>query len=209
MSARERWVIASSNAHKVAELKTLLEQEGLGDLELTTQSELGIQPPREPATTFVENALIKARHASHISGLPALADDSGLVVAALNGAPGVMSARFAGPDASDRANIEKLLGALADADTANRSACFYCVVVALEHADDPAPIVAAGRWEGTIALRPAGVGGFGYDPVFFDPELKRTAAELPGDVKNAVSHRGRALRLLVAELKAKRTPAPP
>ena len=203
MSAPERWVIASSNAGKLAELKALLESEGLGDVLLIAQTQLGIEAPPETGATFVENALIKARHAARMSGMPALADDSGLAVAGLRGAPGVRSARFAGPETDDRANVEKLLEALQGPDL-DRSACFYCVVVALERADDPAPIIATGRWEGTIADRPSGAGGFGYDPVFFDPRLGHTAAELPAGVKNAVSHRGQALRLLVAELKARR-----
>lgn len=203
MSARERWVIASSNAGKVAELRALLTREGLSDLELATQAELAIEAADETAATFVENALLKARHASRLSGLPALADDSGLVVAALGGAPGVLSARYAGPGADDRANIAKLLSALDAAGAEDRSASFHCVIVVLERADDPAPLIATGRWDGRIAARPAGHAGFGYDPVFFDPELGCTAAELEAGLKNTVSHRGRALAALAAALRTK------
>jgi XTP/dITP diphosphohydrolase len=192
-------VLATSNRGKVAELSALLNAAGLM-LRITPQSELGVDAPPETAATFVENALAKARHAARLTGLPAIADDSGLVVAALGPAPGVRSARFAGENADDRANIAKLLAAL-DAPTLDRAARFHCVLVALEHADDPAPLLASGSWAGEIARAPRGHGGFGYDPVFFDPKLGCTAAELDAAAKNRVSHRGAALRRLIELLK--------
>ncbi|HEX5046953.1 MAG TPA: RdgB/HAM1 family non-canonical purine NTP pyrophosphatase [Gammaproteobacteria bacterium] len=200
----ERWVIATGNSGKLAELRSLLAEADLGTFELVAQTELGVPPVDEPAVTFLENALIKARHAARHTGLPAIADDSGLAVAALGGAPGVRSARFAGPGADDRANVAKLLEDLADVPPGRRAARFHCVLVALEREDDPAPVVASGTWDGEIALRPSGGAGFGYDPVFLDPRLGKTAAELPATVKNEISHRGQALRRLVAGLKARR-----
>ena len=199
MTPRKRWVLATSNRGKVAELSALLAQAGL-DFGVTAQSELGVEPPPETGATFVENALLKARHAARITALPAIADDSGLVVRALGGAPGVRSARFAGEGAGDRANTAKLLEALA-APSLDRSACFYCVLVALEHPDDPAPMIVTGAWRGRIAAAPKGEGGFGYDPVFSDPASGRTAAELSAAEKNRVSHRGAAVRALVECLK--------
>jgi XTP/dITP diphosphohydrolase len=193
------WVLATGNAGKLAELTALLADAGL-DVRVTAQSDLKISAPPETGTTFVENALLKARHAARVSGLPAIADDSGLVVPALGGAPGVRSARYAGERADDRANIAKLLGAL-EAPGLDRAAKFYCVLVALEHCDDPAPLIAAGAWAGQIARAPRGNGGFGYDPVFLDPTLGRTAAELGAAEKNRVSHRGTALRALIEQLK--------
>jgi XTP/dITP diphosphohydrolase len=192
------WVLATGNRGKALELAALLAEAGL-DFRLTAQSELGVEAPPETAATFVENALLKARHAARVTGLPAIADDSGLVVDALGGAPGVRSARFAGEQADDGANIVKLLALLAPAK--DRLACFYCVLVALQHPDDPAPLIAAGSWCGEIARAARGTGGFGYDPVFFDPRLGRTAAELDAAHKNRVSHRGAALRRLVETLK--------
>ncbi len=192
-----RWVIATGNPGKLAELRAMLEPLGLS---LIAQSELGVESPPETGATFVENALIKARHAARETGLPAIADDSGLVVDALGGAPGIYSARYAGARSTDTENVTKLLDAIRDVPDAERGAHFHCVIVALHSAQDPAPAIAQGRWPGRIALEPAGVDGFGYDPVFFDPELGRTAAELPRDVKNSVSHRGRALVALAADL---------
>jgi XTP/dITP diphosphohydrolase len=194
-----RWVLATGNRSKVAELSALLAEASL-DVRVTAQSELGVAAPPETGTTFVENALLKARHASRITGLPAIADDSGLVVPALGGAPGVRSARFAGEDADDRANMAKLLAAL-EPEALDRSARFHCVLVALEHPDDAAPSIATGSWAGEIARAPKGGGGFGYDPVFFDRALERTAAELSSVEKNRVSHRGAALRRLIELLK--------
>jgi XTP/dITP diphosphohydrolase len=193
------WVLATGNRGKVAELAALLAEAGL-DLRVTAQSELGVSAPPETGATFVENALLKARHAARSTGLPAIADDSGLIVAALGGAPGVRSARFAGEHADDRANVAKLLAAL-DAPSLDRSARFHCVLVALEHPEDPAPLIATGSWAGQIARVPQGKGGFGYDPVFFVPEQGRTAAELEAAEKNRVSHRGAALRRLIELVK--------
>ena len=199
MTRSNHWVLATANRGKVAEFSALVAAAGL-DLRVTPQSELGVRAPPETGVTFVENALTKARHAAHYTGLPAIADDSGLVVAALGVAPGVHSARFAGDNADDRANIAKLLAAL-DAPGLDRAARFHCVLVALEHADDPAPLIASGSWAGEIAREPRGHAGFGYDPVFFDPALGCTAAELDAAAKNRVSHRGAALRSLFELLK--------
>jgi len=193
------WVLATANRGKVAEFSALLAAAGL-ELRVTPQSELGVSAPPETGSTFVENALTKARHAARHTGLPAIADDSGLVVTALGVAPGVRSARFAGESADDRANIAKLLAAL-DMPGLNRAARFHCVLVALEHVEDPAPLIASGFWAGEIAREPRGLGGFGYDPVFFDPSLGCTAAELEPAAKNRVSHRGTALRSLIELLK--------
>jgi XTP/dITP diphosphohydrolase len=197
MSRPRRWVVATGNAGKLAEIRALLAD---CRLELVTQTELGVTPADECAPTFVENALIKARHAAQRTGLPAIADDSGLAVDALDGLPGVRSARFAGPEADDRANVERLLAALGDVPAERRDARFHCVAVALEGPEDPAPRIATGTWAGRIALRPAGTGGFGYDPVFFVPDRGCTAAELAPEVKNAVSHRAMAFRRLAASL---------
>jgi XTP/dITP diphosphohydrolase len=194
-----RWVFASGNRGKLTEITELLRSAGLGRIELVAQSALGVEPPPETAPTFVENALLKARHATLATGLPALADDSGIAVDALGGAPGVRSARFAGAD--DQSNVVRLLAALEGVPPGARRACFYCVLVALGSATDPAPIIATGRWLGEIALAPRGLSGFGYDPVFYDPVLKATAAELSPEVKNRVSHRGQALRALTAALR--------
>ncbi len=199
MKPAAHWVLATSNRGKVAELSALLAEAGL-DLRVTAQSELGVSAPVETGATFVENALLKARHATQSTGLPAIADDSGLVVAALGGAPGIRSARFAGEGADDGANIAKLLAALGSASV-DRSARFHCVLVALEHAEDPAPLVATGSWAGQISHSPKGHGGFGYDPVFFVPQLGRTAAELEAAEKNRLSHRGAALRRLIELVK--------
>lgn len=199
MTLPPHWVLATSNRGKVAELTSLLAQAGLR-IRLSTQAELGVDAPQETGHTFVENALLKARHAARATGLPAIADDSGLVVAALGGAPGVHSARYAGEPADDGANVAKLLRALS-AVPAPRNARFHCVLVALEHPDDPAPLIGAGTWAGEIAQAPRGAGGFGYDPVFVDPRLGRSAAELSAAEKNRVSHRGLALRQLLELLK--------
>jgi XTP/dITP diphosphohydrolase len=202
VSAAPRWVLASGNAGKLAELRALFHEAGLG-IELIAQSELGLTSAREDAATFVENALVKARHAARAAGLPAIADDSGIAVAALDGAPGVRSARYAGDGADDRANVAKLLAELAAVPDRHRAATFHCVLVAIVSADDATPVIATGEWAGEVARAPAGTGGFGYDPVFYDPALGLTAAELPAEVKNRVSHRGRALRALVAALRMK------
>jgi XTP/dITP diphosphohydrolase len=194
-----RWVLATSNRGKVAELDALLRESGMA-FSLETQGTLGVTPVEETASTFVENALRKARHAAGHSGLPAIADDSGLVVDRLAGAPGVRSARYAGDEASDADNVAALLRALASVPPP-RSAYFHCVLVALVSPDDPAPTIATGTWHGEIALAPIGSEGFGYDPVFWIPDLACTAAQLTAAEKNRRSHRGLALRQLVELLK--------
>lgn len=188
-----RIVLASSNPGKLAELRDLL---GDLDCELIRQTELGIRDADETATTFVENALLKARHASKISGLPAIADDSGICVDALDGAPGLFSARYSGVHGDNAANNAKLLAALRDVPDAQRGAHFHSTVVLLRHPDDPAPLIAEGIWRGRILRAPRGENGFGYDPVFFDPMLNRGAGELEAPIKNKVSHRAKALRKL-------------
>lgn len=186
-------VLASSNAGKLEELRHLLADT---DIELIAQSDLGVTDADETATTFVENALIKARHASRLTGLPALADDSGICVDALNGAPGLYSARYAGEHGNASRNIDKLLDTLRDVPDAQRDAHFYCVLVLLHHADDPQPLIVEGEWRGRILHERRGTGGHGYDPVFLDPQLGRSAAELEVALKNRISHRGRALAAL-------------
>ena len=188
-----RVVLASSNPGKLAELSALLDPAGLC---VVSQDVFGVEPPEETGLTFVENALIKARAACAATGLPALADDSGVVVDALEGAPGVRSARYAG-GASDADNVAKLLEALEGVAPPERGAAFVCAIVYLRHARDPCPIVCEGIWEGRILDAPRGAGGFGYDPVFFVETLGRTAAELSRAEKNAVSHRGQALAQLL------------
>ena len=190
-------VLASSNPGKLAELNALLQQAGL---QVVSQDALGVEPPEETGLTFVENALIKARAACAATGLPALADDSGVVVDALGGAPGVRSARYAGDGASDADNVAKLLDALEDVAAPERTAAFVCAIVYLRHARDPCPIVCEGVWEGRILDVARGAGGFGYDPAFFVASLGRTAAELSRAEKNAVSHRGQALAQLLDRL---------
>ncbi|MDQ3289375.1 MAG: RdgB/HAM1 family non-canonical purine NTP pyrophosphatase [Pseudomonadota bacterium] len=188
-----RLVVASGNRGKLAELRTLLD--GMG-LDPVAQADLGVEDIEETASTFVENALLKARNASRVTGLAALADDSGLCVDALAGAPGLYSARYAGPGADASANIEKLLAALQGIPDVQRSARFCCVLVLLRHPEDPQPLIAQGEWHGRILDAPRGTGGFGYDPVFLCPDLGLTAAELPPESKNRLSHRGQALQQL-------------
>ncbi len=189
-----RLVLASNNEGKLREFRRLLAPRGF---DVVAQAELGIADAEEPHFTFVENALAKARHASAHSGLPALADDSGICVAALAGAPGVHSARYAGDPRSDARNNEKLAAALAG--IGDRRAHYACVLVLTRHAGDPEPIIAEGRWHGTFIDTPRGSGGFGYDPYFLDAS-GLTAAELPLDRKNEVSHRGKAIRALLSRL---------
>ena len=190
-----RLVLASSNEGKLREFRRLLAPLRI---EIVPQSELGISEADEPHSTFVENALAKARHASRLCALPALADDSGVCVAALSGAPGVQSARYAGTPRSDRRNNAKLIADLAG--VADRRAHYYCVLVLMRHADDPEPILAEGRWDGTIIDEARGGKGFGYDPYFLDAESGMTGAELPLAEKNERSHRGKAMRALIARL---------
>ena len=199
-SAASRWVLASANPGKLREIHALTADSGL---RIIAQSELGIESPEETGETFVENALIKARHAAKMSGLPAIADDSGLTVEALDGQPGVRSARYAGALADDDDNIAKLLAALAGRPLIERQARFHCVMVAFRHARDPVPLICHGEWTGEIAHERAGSGGFGYDPVFYDPHLKATAAQLPPETKNRVSHRAAALAELIGQLEGR------
>ncbi len=197
-SGPRRIVVASGNPGKLKELFALLEDFGA---ELVPQSELGVPDAQELGETFADNALIKARNASRRTGLPAIADDSGLEVDALQGAPGIRSARYAGDGASDRANIEKLLKALAGVDARARTARFVCVMVYVEEANDRTPMVCRGVWEGRILESPSGGGGFGYDPVFFVPSEGMTAAAMTPERKNGLSHRGLALRKLKRALR--------
>lgn len=190
-------MLASGNAGKLAELRQLL---GDGGFRLRAQSELGVGDVEETGLTFVENALLKARNAARLTGLPALADDSGLCVDALGGAPGLYSARYAAPGGDAARNIERLLHELDGVADDARGASFHCCIVLLRHATDPKPIVVEGDWRGRILRAPRGNSGFGYDPVFLDPDSGLTAAELPAARKNAVSHRGRALATLRARL---------
>lgn len=190
-------VLASGNAGKLAEFHALLADFGF---DVRPQSEFGVDDAEETGLTFIENAILKARHASRATGLPALADDSGLVVDALGGAPGLYSARYAGEHGNHAANIDKLLHELRDVPDERRSARFVCVLALLRHADDPQPLIAQGTWEGRILHARQGEGGFGYDPVFFSPTDQLSAAELPNEVKNQISHRGRAMAMLRAAL---------
>ena len=190
-------VLASSNHGKLEELRGLLSGNGI---ELIAQSDLGVDDADETGTTFVENALLKARHATRITGLPALADDSGICVDALDGAPGLYSARYAGEHGNASRNIDRLLEALAGMPDERRSAHFYCVLVLLRHADDPQPMIVEGQWNGRILHERLGSGGHGYDPVFFDPVHGQSAAEMELSFKNAISHRGKALAQLKRRL---------
>ena len=190
-------VLASSNPGKVREINQLL---ATLDLHVQPQSEFGVIDAEETGLTFVENAILKARNATRHTGLPAIADDSGIEVDALNGAPGIYSARYAGSNASDRANLEKLLAELDGLPEAKRSARFQCLMVFMEHANDPTPVICQGTWEGRILPAARGDNGFGYDPVFYVPSHDCSSAELPADVKNALSHRGQAMRQLVTAL---------
>ena len=192
-------VLATHNAGKLRELSQMLAPHGFRVLPV---SDFAAEAPPETASTFVENALIKARAAAQASGHGAIADDSGLEVDALGGAPGVHSARYAGPQAGDADNVARLLSALGDAPVASRSARFRCAAVFLAHPEHPAPLVCQAHWEGSILEQPRGDGGFGYDPVFLDRASGLSAAELPAEHKNRVSHRGQAVRALVAALAA-------
>ncbi len=193
----ERIVLASNNAGKVREINQLLASEAI---QVLPQREFDIAEAEETGLSFVENAILKARHAARESGLPAIADDSGLEVDALDGAPGIYSARFAGAGASDADNNRKLLEALEGVSEAERTARFQCVLVYMRHAEDPTPLICQGTWEGRILRAPSGENGFGYDPLFFVPEKGCTSAELPPEEKNRLSHRGQALQRLLAAL---------
>jgi XTP/dITP diphosphohydrolase len=196
----KRLVLASNNAGKLREFEQLLAPLGW---EIVPQAQLGVPEADEPHFTFVENALAKARHAAQCTNLPALADDSGICVSALGGEPGVLSARFAGEPKSDQRNNDKLISVLRD--QSDRRAHYYCVVVLVRHARDPEPLIAEGRWHGEIVDVARGDGGFGYDPYFFVPSLDKTAAQLPPAQKNSISHRGLALRRLIALLREQGT----
>jgi XTP/dITP diphosphohydrolase len=193
-------VLASSNAGKLEELRELLADTGI---ELIAQSDLGVDDAEETGETFVENAIIKARHAARLTGLPALADDSGICVDALDGAPGLYSARYAGEHGNASRNIDKLLDALREVPDGQRGAHFYCVLVLLHHAHDPQPLIVEGQWQGRILHARQGQGGHGYDPVFLDPRHGQSAAEMPLPLKNGLSHRGQALAALKQRLAAR------
>lgn len=193
----KRIVLASSNPGKVREINQLLA--GLS-IEVVPQSQFGVPDIEETGLSFVENALLKARNAARHTGLPAIADDSGIEVDALNGAPGIYSARYAGVGASDQQNLSKLLSELKDVPQNLRSARFQCLMVYLRHATDPTPLICQGTWNGRILFTAQGVNGFGYDPVFYVPTHDCSSAQLPPEVKNTLSHRGQALRNLLAAL---------
>lgn len=196
----QRIVLASNNKGKVRELGQMLAEL---DMEVLPQSEFNAGEVEETGLTFVENAILKARHAAKVSGLPAIADDSGLEVDALNGAPGIYSARFAGVNASDEANLQKLLCDLKNVPDEQRTARFQCLLVYMRHADDPTPIICQGTWNGLITREPQGESGFGYDPVFFVPTHNCTSAQLTPEEKNQLSHRGQALNKLLLAMQEK------
>ncbi len=196
MGALKQVVLATGNPGKAREMESML---GEG-FEALIQADFEVVSPAETGASFLENALLKARHAAALSGLPAIGDDSGLEVDALDGAPGIYSARYAGINANDELNVAKLLRQLRDVPEERRQARFRCVAVYLRSADDPSPVIVEGAWEGSIALAPRGQGGFGYDPVFIDPDSGRTAAELDAAAKNARSHRGQAMQALKERL---------
>lgn len=193
-----RVVLATGNPGKLREMREILADRGL---EVVAQSDLGIEPPVEDGDTFIANALLKARHAARVSGLPAIADDSGLEVDALEGRPGLYTARYAGPDADERANNDRLLQELAGIPAGRRGARYRCAMVFVRHAADALPIVAEDAWEGRIGLERRGTGGFGYDPLFIVAGESFTAAEMPAAEKNRVSHRGKALFALAAKMR--------
>ncbi|MDK1023764.1 MAG: RdgB/HAM1 family non-canonical purine NTP pyrophosphatase [Gammaproteobacteria bacterium] len=193
---RQRFVLASNNQKKIQELQYRLSSR----IQLVSQGSLAVKEAEEIGLTFIENALIKARNASAQTGLPAIADDSGLEVDYLDGAPGIYSSRYAGPGANDQANIMKLLDALSGVPESHRSARFQCVIIMLRHAADPTPIVCQGTWQGRILDRLTGTNGFGYDPVFYVPTHQVSAAQLDPSVKNSISHRAQAVTLLIEKL---------
>jgi len=193
----KRIVLASNNPGKVREFNQILSDL---ELEVVPQAELGVEEVEETGLTFVENAILKARNAALHTGLPALADDSGIEVDALHGAPGIYSARYAGAGASDQTNLELMLKNMGDLPAENRSARFQCVLVFMRHGDDPTPLICQGTWEGRILNAPQGDNGFGYDPIFEVPQLGKSSAQLASEEKNRISHRGQALARLVTAL---------
>ncbi|MCG7963793.1 MAG: RdgB/HAM1 family non-canonical purine NTP pyrophosphatase [Candidatus Thiodiazotropha taylori] len=193
----ERIVLASNNAGKVREINQLLASE---QITVVAQKDFNIPDAIEDGLSFVENAIKKARHASSLSGLPAIADDSGIEVDALNGAPGIYSARFAGPGASDEENLQKLLSRMEEIPEAKRTARFQCLMVYMRHSEDPTPIICQGSWEGRILFQPQGDNGFGYDPIFYVPTHDCSSAQLAPETKNSLSHRGQALKALMQAL---------
>ena len=190
-------VLASGNLGKIAEIQAMLQHH---DIEVISQSFFDVPDIEETGTTFIENAIIKARHAAKITGLPTIADDSGLEVDAINGQPGVYSARYAGLPSNDRLNTKKLLNALDGIPEKKRSARFHCLMIFMAHATDPSPLIGQGTWEGRIAFQEAGDNGFGYDPVFYSPEHQCVSAELTATIKNRVSHRAHALNQLMPQI---------
>ena len=199
----QRVVLATGNPGKLRQFSELL---GASGLALVRQSDFGIEPPPETGNTFLENSLLKARNAARLTGLPAIADDSGIEVDALGGRPGLYSARYAGEGASDEQNLRKMLLELENLPAMQRTARYRSIIVFLDDADDPAPLIVAGVWEGSIATAPRGTGGFGYDPIFFYPPYNCTLAEVDGAKKAAVSHRGKAFRQLRNWLEASNLP---
>lgn len=191
-------VLASNNQGKLKEFHSLFERL---DIDIVPQQAFFVEEAEETGLTFVENAILKARNACKHTKLPAIADDSGLIVDALNGKPGIYSARFAGKNAPQKAHTDKLLAELEGVEKERRTARFFCALVFLRHAEDPAPIIAEATWEGTILFEPQGKEGFGYDPIFYAPEFQCSAAELTKEQKNKISHRGKALRLLIDKIK--------
>ena len=200
----QKIVLATGNKGKVKELSAMLAPL---NCDVVAQSEFKVSEVPETGTTFIENAIIKARHAAKVTGLPAIADDSGIEVDYLQGQPGIYSARYAGENATDGDNVNKLLKALEGTASEQRSARFQCVLVYMAHADDPTPLIAQGTWEGLISETRSGDNGFGYDPVFFQPQLKCSAADLDSKTKSQLSHRGKALTLLLAQLKQHLNPS--
>ena len=192
-------VLASNNAGKAREITEILKAYGIS---VVPQSDFGVPEIPETGLTFVENALLKARNACHHTGLPAIADDSGIEIDALQGRPGIYSARYSGEGATDEANLQKALTELKDVPEAQRGARFQCLMVLLEHENDPTPIICQGSWEGRILTEPQGQNGFGYDPIFYVPEHQCSSAQLTPDQKNALSHRGKALKILAEKIKA-------
>ena len=190
-------VLATNNQGKVRELQNLLANAGF---DVVAQSEFNVPDADETGLTFIENAILKARHAAQLTGLPAIADDSGIAVDALGGAPGIYSARYSGENANDQRNNQKLLGELKNVPNDKRTAYFYCALVFMRHANDPTPIICLGKWNGVILHEMHGNGGFGYDPLFFIPELNCTAAELSREQKSLISHRGQALKQMLEKL---------